>query len=254
MTDDSIGFFTGLAAETWARARGAEETAAEAAFLLTRLALGGPAHLLDVPCGDGRLARAIAAHGHRVTGVDGSSEMLAAAAAADRCEWLHGDMAALGAALGQRTGFDGAFCVGNAIGYQPRSATGDFLCAIAGRLAPGARFVIETEMTAESVLPGYGERLWQQVGDILMVVEHRYDVASARLDSEYRFIRRSRVERRRLVHHIFTCGDLVAMLEAAGMEVVALEADMDGTPFALGDPRLYLTAIRRGRHTRARPR
>jgi hypothetical protein len=29
------------------------------------------------------------------------------------------------------------------------------------------------------------------------------------------------------------------------MEVVALEADLDGSPFTLGDPRLLLTAIRR---------
>ncbi len=246
MTDDSMGFFTGLAAETWAKAKSADDTADEAAYVLSRLAVGRPGRLLDVPCGNGRLARAVAApHGHRLTGVDGSPAMLASAAADRRCTWLQGDMTDLDACLAGAAPFDGAFCFGNAVGYQPRDGTGAFLAAVGRQLKPGARFVIETEMTAESVLPNFAERLWQQVGDILMVVEHRYDPADSRLESDYRFLREGQLEERRLRHHIFTCGDLVAMLDMAGMDVIALESDLDGTSFTLGDPRLLLTAARR---------
>ena len=245
MTDDSIAFFTGLAAETWARAKSEDDSADEAAYLLSRLAVEPPARLLDVPCGDGRLAQAVAAHGYPVTGVDGSAVMLAKAAADARCEWLRGDMTDLARALAGRPPFAGAFCFGNAIGYQPRAGTAAFLAAIGSLLEPAARFVIETEMTAESVLPNFADRLWQQVGDILMVVEHHYDPAGSRLESDYRFIRGDLTEQGRLVHDIFTCGQLVAMLDAAGMDVVALESDLDGTPFTLGDPRLLITAIRR---------
>lgn len=250
MTDDTIAFFSGLAAETWARAKSPEDSAGEAAYLLSRLGAKAPAQLLDVPCGDGRLARVVAAHGHRVTGIDGAADMLARATADARCEWLLGEMTDLARPLAGRPPFDGAFCFGNAVGYQPRAQTAAFLADVAAWLRPRARFVIETEMTAESVLPNFADRLWQQVGDILMVVEHRYDPAGSRLDSDYRFLRDGAVERRRLVHHIFSSGELVGMLEAAGFDVVALESDLDGTPFTLGDPRLLLTAVRRGKAKR----
>lgn len=247
MTHGSIGFFDGLAADIWSLAKSEEETAAEADYLLSRLGIEAPGRLLDVPCGDGRLARAVAAHGHQVTGIDASQAMIqrAGAAAHPRCDWRLGDMMNVRAALADLDTFNGIYCFGNSIGYLDRKATAGFLADLGALLKPQARFVIETEMTAESVLPNFGDRLWQQVDDILMVVEHSYDASASRLESDYRFFRGAVMERRRLDHTIFTTGEIVAMLDAAGFDVLALEGDLDGTPFSLGDTRLLLTAVRR---------
>lgn len=247
MNQDTVTFFDGLAADAWANARTAEASAAEAAYVASRLALDGPGRLLDVPCGDGRLSRALASMGHAVTGLDGADTMIrrAAAAPADGCTWQVATMEDLDDALDAEARYDGAVCFGNAIGYLDAVDTAAFFAAVARRLEPGARFVIETEMTAESVLPNFADKLWQQVGDILMVVEHNYDAAASRLQTDYLFIRDGLSEQRRLDHHVFTCGALNEMLAASGFDVIAMEADLDGSPFALADHRLLLTAVRR---------
>jgi hypothetical protein len=44
---------------------------------------------------------------------------------------------------------------------------------------------------------------------------------------------------------VSTAREVVADLDAAGFDVVDLAGDLDGTPFAVGDGRLLVTAQRR---------
>src|SRR5260370_32362255 len=63
-------FFHGLALDLWRKALPPEHTKAEAAFLVQALQSGAGSHLLDVPCGNGRLSFELASRGYQVTGVD----------------------------------------------------------------------------------------------------------------------------------------------------------------------------------------
>jgi SAM-dependent methyltransferase len=76
-------FFHGLATELWRRVASPEMTAAETAFLVHELRLRAGSRVLDVPCGFGRHALALAADpGCDVDGVDISQEYVAEAQAA----------------------------------------------------------------------------------------------------------------------------------------------------------------------------
>ncbi|HET8727701.1 MAG TPA: methyltransferase domain-containing protein, partial [Alphaproteobacteria bacterium] len=136
--------------------------------------------------------------------------------------------------------FDGAFSFGNSFGYLDRDGTDAFAAALARALRPGARFVLDTAMTAESVLPNLGERLWHPVGDMLMLVEHAYDSAESRLDSVYTFVRNGRAESRRAVHWIYTVGEIRRLFARHGLETVGFHGDLDGAPFEVGGHQLYL--------------
>src|SRR5262249_59074146 len=69
-------FFEGVVVTMWLQALPAEHTQREADRLARLLAAQPGAEILDVPCGAGRLAMALAERGYRMTGVDWSSESL----------------------------------------------------------------------------------------------------------------------------------------------------------------------------------
>src|SRR3954452_7525693 len=119
-------FFTGAAVEGWLQATPEEQTQGEADFILKMLQVPPPARLLDVPCGGGRHSLALAARGYRMTGVDLSSDFLAAAraqaAANSAVTWEQRDMRD----LPWPEAFDGAFSFGNSFGYADEAGNAAF--------------------------------------------------------------------------------------------------------------------------------
>lgn len=239
-------FFDGMALELWRQAIPRRVTAAEAAAIPRWLGVRAGARLLDVPCGNGRLSLPLARRRFRVTGIDQSAEFIAEARAAAveaglDAAFLVADMREIPDAAP----FDGAFCLGNSFGYLDAAGTEAFADALARALRPGARFLLHTAMTAESVLPAIAERIWHPAGDMLMLVENSYDAAESRLDSVYTFVRDGRTETRRAVHWIFTVGEIRRLFARHGLDAVALHGDLAGGPFEAGDENLYLVLERR---------
>lgn len=141
--------------------------------------------------------------------------------------------------------FDGAYCFGNSFGYLDRDGLHQFLPAVTRALRPGARFVVETGMTAESILriehPG---QRWCKTGDILMLSERRYDVAAGRLDIDYTFVHHDKSETRPSSSFTFTASEIIRMHAEAGLKLVEMTAAVQGEPYLLGSPRLILITER----------
>jgi SAM-dependent methyltransferase len=216
-------FFHGLAVDLWLKALPVEHTRREAEHLDGLLGGATGAELLDVPCGAGRLSLELASRGYRVTGVDLSPECLGHARAADpegRVVWEQRDMRD----LPWRDRFDGAFCYGNSFGYLEDGGDGQFLRAVAASLKLGGRFVLETPMVIESLLPGLKDRPWFKAGDVYLLVKNEYDASRSRLDIEYTFISNGRVEVRHGSHRAYTYRQLVELMEAAGFSVAPDDA------------------------------
>ena len=147
-------FFHGIPLDLWRKAIPLEHTKAEADFLVAALNCPQSAHLLDVPCGNGRLSFELARRGYRVIGVDISEEFIAEARAlaiqdqppataggSESVEFLLGDMRWIeGSGV-----YDGAYCFGNSFGFLEYADMEKFLAGVARALKSGARFVIEDE-------------------------------------------------------------------------------------------------------------
>ncbi len=69
-TDWWKDFFNGIVLDLWRAAVPKEATRTQAEFLIETLELPAESRVLDVPCGNGRLALALAAHGYTMTGLD----------------------------------------------------------------------------------------------------------------------------------------------------------------------------------------
>src|SRR5262249_135376 len=198
--------------------------------------LGGPkgARLLDVPCGDGRLAIELAKRGYRVAGVDISPEFLAAAregsAGNQALEWRQADMRE----LPWRNEFDGAFCAGSSFGFLGDEGDQAFLDAVGRTLKPGARFALDGLKPADAILPQFRERQDMTLGDIRFEAENRYDPRTATMESRYVVTRGAATEVKAAVHRIYTLMQLQAMLSDAGFRDVESLGSFDGAAFRPG--------------------
>ncbi len=235
-------FFRGVALDMWRRAVTPEQTRAEADFLERTLGYECAGKFLDVPCGNGRHAVELARRGHSLTGVDSSEEFIAEAREAPcAVTWILGDMCD----LPWRSEFDGAYCFGNSFGYLDQPGVASFLSAAAQALKPGGKFIIDSGMAAESILPTLVKNRWYKLGDLFMLSENEYHPAEGRLDIQYTFIQNGKVDTRPSASFVFTVAELCRMHAAAGLEVLELLGSIAGEPYRLGLPRLILVSRKR---------
>ncbi len=236
-------FFSGAALELWRRAIPHEVTEEEVVFLHEALEAPHGSRLLDVPCGNGRLSLPLSLMGYKVTAIDTCDEFLVeartfASSYETEIEYIHGDMRQ----IGTEEKFDGAFCMGNSFGYFDHEGTAQFLSSVSNSLKSGARFILDTAMSAESFLVNGGEREWLRAGDMYMLIENHYDRRHSRVETTYIFVQNGKEERRKAIHWIYSSGELCRMFEAAGFSILQMFSSTESDVFALGDARLLLLA------------
>jgi len=245
-------FFHGVTLDLWRKAIPLEQTKAEAEFLIDHLNCDAGAHVLDVPCGNGRLSFEMAKRGLRVTGVDISEEFIEEARAiqsgppataggsdsSTQVEFILGDMRH----IEDQGIYDGAYCFGNSFAFLEHAELEKFLRAIARALKPGARFIIETGMAAESVLPDFEEQSSHDMGDLALTIKERYLAAESCIDSEYIFERDGQTESRLAREWIYTVAEIRRMLERAGLSVLDLYGSLKCKPYKLGSRELFIVS------------
>jgi cyclopropane fatty-acyl-phospholipid synthase-like methyltransferase len=243
-------FFHGVSLDLWRKAISPEHTNREADFLAKALECEAGAHLLDVPCGNGRLSFELAGSGYRVTGVDISEEFIqeASSKAARASEantgrtpvpqFILGDMSKIEG----DTIYDGAYCFGNSFGFLEYANMESFLSGVARALKPGARFVVETGMAAESTLTKFEAETSHQIQDIRVTIKEQYLAEESCIDTEYVFERNGEVESRKAKHWIYTVAEIRRMLERAGFEVLNVYGSLKFEPYVLGSEELFVIA------------
>ncbi|WP_262507670.1 SAM-dependent methyltransferase [Spirosoma endophyticum] len=242
-------FFHGLPQDAWKAAQTEEQTQLDLELLVETLDFGPDDRLLDVFCGYGRHALPLARMGARLTGVDISAEYIAelqssAKAARLPITAIADDFLTMPERdLGAGDTFDAAYCLGNSFSFFPRVDMQAFLARIATLLKPGGRFLVHSEMLAESILPEYQARNWQPVGDdILFLVENEYDPLESRIDSHLTYVRNGETQTRMAQHYVYTLADLRHLFAEAGLPVVDCYGTVEGDSYALGDEAVWLLA------------
>lgn len=236
-------FFSGLNCELWEKAVTPAWTTSEADFLITALNVHPGAALLDIPCGFGRHTVELAKRGFQMTGIDISAEFLQTLQQQITAEQLpiqviHGDI--LTTEIGAL--FDGAYCLGNSFGYVNYDGMMVFVANIAKALKPGARFVINSGMVAESILSHFPETGHYELENLTMDIRNSYAVGESCMLTELTYTKANRTEVHHFKHYVYTLAQIKRLLAQHNLQTIAVYKSTDEQDYQLGDQQMYLVA------------
>lgn len=242
-------FFEGQALEHWRHAYTRDESRGQAADIARALCIAPGERLLDVPCGNGRLALELANRGTLVSALDASEDLLSEArrTAVERgleVEFRRGDMRA----LPWNAEFDAVLCAGNSFGYFDEEGNQAFLAAVARVLRPGGRFLLEYPLVAELVLARRAFRDWHRLGERLLLSESHYDAGRGRLETDYTFADLTRAgeafEHRSASYRVYSAHEIETGLQRAGFTSIELLGALEGARFEESAGEFHVRAVR----------
>jgi len=221
-----------------------ERTRDEAEFIAAALALPPRTELLDLACGFGRHAVAMARRGFRVTGVDFNARYLEIAreearAAGVEVRWVVGDMRA----LAFERAFDGVYSYFTSFGYFSDLENEGVLAGIARVLRPGGRFLIDLA-NRDWLLTHPQQRTWNQRADgTLLMEEVTLDLRTSRVVSRQTLIdsQGPRVEKE-FDMRAYTCAELTALLAREGLALDEVWGGPDRCAYSTESRRLIMAA------------
>lgn len=224
-------------------------TAAEVDFIEQSLGLAAGDAVLDLACGFGRHAIAMARRGYRVTGLDFNPGYLAIAAGEARAagaevRWEAGDMRALSG-----TGrYRGVYSYFTSFGYFGDDDNERVLAEVAGVLEPGGRFLLDV-MNRDWLLTHPQQRTWQQRSDgALLMEETTLDLPSSRVVSRQMLIdpRGGPQVTKEHTLRAYTCAELSALLRRHALPVRQVYGSAAREPLTTDSRRLILLCERAG--------
>lgn len=239
-------FFQGITCELWENAIPMEWTEKEIDFLLSELNLQPGQHILDIPCGFGRHAIGLSKRGFPVTGVDISQTFIDGLSEKIQAENLN--IKAIQAdilTIQLHEKFSGAICLGNSFGYFNIDKIKLFIEKVAASLEPGAKFIINSGMLAESILPNlsnYAENKIYTVGNIAMEVTNIYHVEDSYMISHLLYTKEGKTEEHAFKHYVFTLGEVKRLLQSYGLQTIGTYSSTAKEPYKLGDQQIYIVA------------
>ena len=227
-----------------------EATEREAAFAVRALGLQKGDRVLDLACGHGRHAVALARRGMVVTGQDLNEDYLRmaredAARAGVEIETVHGDMRD----IPFHEEFDAVINMFTAFGYFDSDHEDlRVLQAVSTALKSGGKLLLDT-INREWVLSNYAQNDWHTDVDGNTYLEHReFNLVTGRNRVTFSIVTADGTRRESPGHDVrlYTLTELGRLLDAAGLQLSATHGDYDSAPYAINTPRMIVVATKDG--------
>src|SRR5215831_12519400 len=218
----------------------------EAAFALAHLP-APPTPMLDLCCGSGRHSVPLAQAGCPPIGLDYSAPLLNLARLRNpRSPLVRGDMRSLPFRDGSFRAVVNFFTsFGYFLGELENLAV---VTEIERVLASGGAFLCDT-FNRDAALAHLVPEERRSSGDREYSIRRWWNPKTARLEKEIEVRRAGSTETFRESVRAYTCGELAALLERAGLRVEATWGDFDSAPLGPDSPRLIALARKPGRAT-----
>ena len=244
MENVNDSYFDGYYKEMWRTIIPEELTLKEIDFMLPYFNLQPGSKVLDLMCGYGRHAIALAKKGISVTAVDNLDDYINEIKKITEKENLPISAVKSGV-IEYKTNdkFDLILCMGNSLNFFNPDDTLQILLKISSYLKGKGYLLINTWSLAEIAIKQFKDKQWSQVGDMKYIVDSKYLFHPTRVETEHLIIAPDgKTETKTAIDYIFSVAEMEAMLNKAGLVLKEIYSIPGKKKFTLGEPRAYIVA------------
>ena len=244
MNNINDSYFDGYYKDIWRSIIPAELTVKETAFMLRYFELQPGNKVLDLMCGYGRHAIALAKKGIEVTAIDNLADYITEIK--DTAEKNHLPVKAIREDIihFRATGvFDLALCMGNSLNFFNADDTVSLLTAVAKNLKEKGQLLINTWSLAEIAIKSIADHSWSVIDGMKFLTASEYMFHPTRIESESIIIAADgTTETKTAIDYIYSVNEMEAMLKEAGFAMKEIYSIPGRKKFTLGEPRAYIVA------------
>lgn len=244
MSNINDTYFDGYYKAIWKTIIPDELTVKEVDFIIPYFNLQQGSNVLDLMCGYGRHAIALARKGINVTAVDNLGDYINEIEITAEKENLPVKAVQSGVlefTTSEKFGL--TTCMGNSLNFFNSADTKKLLTNINSFLKPGGHLLINSWSIAEIAIKNFKDRSWSQIGDMKFLVESKFLFHPARIESEHTIIAPDgKSETKKGIDYIFSINEMDIILTQAGFQLKEVFSIPGKKRFTIGEPRAYLVA------------
>ena len=218
MNNINDSYFDGYYKDIWRSIIPAALTVKETDFMMQYFALEPGSRVLDLMCGYGRHAIALAKKGIEVTAIDNLPEYINEINDAAQKEQLTIKAIQQNIIHFHAEGlFDLALCMGNSLNFFNAADTVSLLSSVAKNLKEKGHLLINTWSLAEIAIKSIAGKAWTEVGDLKFLTSSEYLFHPTRIESESIIIAPDgTTETKIAIDYIYSVAEMESMLIEAG--------------------------------------
>jgi len=244
MENINDSYFNGHYKDIWKSIIPAELTTKEVDFILSYFGLKKGDKVLDMMCGYGRHAIALARKGISVTAVDNLDDYIKEIDKIANDE--HIPVKSVKAdILHYETGetYDLVLCMGNSLNFFDANDVNRLLTNIHSHLKRPGHLLINTWSLAEIAIKSFAARSWEEVNGVKHICDSKYLFHPTRIESNSIFLSPDgSMEKKKAVDYIFSVAEMETLLKKAGFNLAEIFSIPGKKKFALGEQRAYIIA------------
>ena len=242
MENINDSYFDGHYKEIWRSIIPEQLTIREVDFMISYFDLKPGSKVLDIMCGFGRHAIALARRDIEVTAVDNLNDYITEInkVAKDHHLPIKPVKANIAVYKPDET-FDLSICMGNSLNFFNEEQTIKILTNIAIALKPNGHLLINSWSLEEIVNLKGNNNAETQVGDLKFINESKQLTNPSRIETKSTIITpKGETEMKIAIDYIFSISQIESMLKKAGLKLEKIYSIPGKKIFTAGDPRAYI--------------
>jgi 2-polyprenyl-3-methyl-5-hydroxy-6-metoxy-1,4-benzoquinol methylase len=237
-------YFDGYYKQIWKAIIPEELTVKETDFIFSFFQLNKGSKVLDLMCGYGRHALALARKGIEVTAVDNLADYITELKLNAEKEGLPVNALQYNVTtFSPGDKYDLVICMGNSLNFFDEADTVQILSAAAACLKPGGHLLLNSWSVAEIAFKNFKDKSWSEIDGLKFLTDSKLLFHPTRIETESTIIASDgATEIKKGIDYIFSINEIEAMINKSGLQLKELYSIPGRKKFSIGEPRIYLVA------------